>query len=218
MTDATQIRQKVQQARELAKQGKPAQAKAVLKGIQHPKVTALVAQLDEAIAAQPRSGKFPVLPVVGMVAVLVVFAGGMVLLSVSRQRPSETERMLPTLIPTADCSEAAVQMWWQTQDAALTGFAADASSASRTMPGERLTGQISRLHDFRDNFPPLPVCASLDRQRSVQEVLAAMDKTIIAADRWNSGQVDGTQSTHEFDAAETALREAKTRVVQAFGQ
>jgi hypothetical protein len=52
MNDGILIRKKVQQALELAQQGKYRQAKTLLKGIDHPKAVALLVELDGYRAGQ----------------------------------------------------------------------------------------------------------------------------------------------------------------------
>jgi hypothetical protein len=216
MSDVNLIRKRVQQARELAQQGKYAQAKTLLKGVDHPKVLALVAQLDARIAVQPPTiRKFPLLSLIGVFGVVLVFVVGGILLAAA-SRSIEKDDVLPTLIPTVDCTSETIRTWWKAREIELTQFAADASSASRTMPGERLTMQISNLRQFRDNFPTRLPCAGSELQTAVSEVLKTMDTTILAAQRWNDGVTDGTQATIEFYDAETKLRQATTRVRVVF--
>jgi hypothetical protein len=85
-------------------------------------------------------------PVIGiayaMVLMLVVSVG----LLVTARNP-QPEAMLPTLA----CNAETIQLWWDAQEIGLSQFAADASSASRTMPGERLMTRIATLRQFSDN-------------------------------------------------------------------
>jgi hypothetical protein len=210
MSDVNLIRKKVHQARELAQQGKYAQAKTLLKGIDHPKVAALIAELDGHFAGQQPARKLP-LHVIGIgCAMLLTMIVGIGL--VVTARATQPEVVLPTFLPTADCTSETIQTWWQAQETGLSQFAADASSASRTMPGERLTTQIDSLRQFRDNFPTLPACSSSDLQLAVADLLTALDATILAAQHWNDGITDGTQATQEFYTAEKALKQDQIRI------
>jgi hypothetical protein len=216
MADLTQVRQKVQQARQHVANGEWHKARTLLKGLEHPKAQALLAEVDAHIAQQkPQTGKFPLLALLGFLGVCVLAVmGGMAFLA-GRADPAPV--VLPTLEPTADCTPDTVRAWWGAQNIALDGFVADASSASRLMPGERLTGRLQALQAFRASFPPLPSCASTDVQGAIADLLKAMDDTIGAVERWSNGSADGTQTSIDLQNAETALRQARTRARIAAG-
>ena len=218
-----QVRQKVQQARDLAKQGQYVQAKALLKGINHPKVAEMIAHLDERIAAQPKAkaAQFPLLPVMGLITVVIVLImGGGLLLS---QRSRETaETLLPTptaTLVTAECTDATITAWWQVQiqnDRELNTFAVNADAASSTLPGERLTTAIDNLRTTRAlALQDIPPCASVDLQAALADLLSAMDDVILALDRWNKGEATSGNLMNEYYAANESVRNAKRIVREA---
>jgi hypothetical protein len=210
MTDVNLIRQKVQQARQHIAKEEWFKARALLKGIEHPKAQALLAEVETQIAQQkPASGKFPLLPLFGFLGIFLLLAlGGGFMFMANLDTP--TPEPLPTIMPTSDCTPETVRAWWAVQDVAIDTFVADASAASRTMPGERLTERIASLRQFRTDFPAMPECASSEMREAVTDLLQAMDNTILALERWSNGTADGTQTSIDLQNAETALREART--------
>jgi hypothetical protein len=211
MADVSFIRQKVQQARQHLAKGDLHKARALLKGLEHSKAQALLAEVEAQLTQQkPKQAQFPLIPVVGFLGIfLILLIGGAFTLMANRDTP--TPEPLPSLIPTSDCTPETVQTWWAVQDLALDGFVADASSASRTMPGERLTERITALRQMRDDFPVLPDCASSEMQTVITELLEAMNATIAALEGWSNGTADGTQTSLALQNAEQALRDARTR-------
>lgn len=211
MTDVNLIRQKVQQARQHIAKEEWLKARALLKGLDHPKAQALLAEVETQIAQQkPTSGKFPLLPILGILGIFLLLAiGGSFAFMANRNIP--TPEPLPTIAPTSDCTPETVRAWWSVQDVALDTFVADASAASRTMPGERLTERLTALQAFRANFPDLPECASSEMRDAIADLLQAIDDTISALERWSNGTADGTQTTIDLQDAELALREARAR-------
>jgi hypothetical protein len=212
MADISLIRQKVQQARQHLAKGELLKARALLKGLEHPKAQALLAGVEAQLALQkPKQAQFPLIPVVGFLGIfLILVIGGTFTLMANRD--TLTLEPLPSLIPTSDCTPETVQAWWAVQNLALDGFVTDASSASRTMPGERLTERIAALSQMRNDFPALPECASSEMQTAIADLLEAMDATIAALERWSNGTTDGTQTSIDLQNAETELREARTQM------
>lgn len=222
-TNLNQIRQKVQQARDLAKQGQYAQARALLKGINHPKVAEMILQLDERMAAQPtaRGAQFPLLPVAGLIAVVIVLviSGGVLL---SQRSRSTAEMLLPTptaIMVTAECTDATITAWWQVQiqnDRELNTFAVNADAASSTLPGERLTTAVENLRTtLASALQDVPPCASVDLQTAIADLLSAMDDVILSLDRWNKGEVTSGDLMNEYYAANESVRNAKRVVREA---
>jgi hypothetical protein len=211
MTDVNLIRQKVQQARQHMAKEEWFKARALLKGLEHPKAQALLAEVEEQIAQQkPAGGNFPLIPLIGFLGIFLLLAlGGGFMFMANRDTP--TPEPLPTIAPTSDCNSETVRTWWAVQDLALDTFVSDASAASRTMPGERLTERLASLRQFRADFPSLPECASSEMREAITDLLQAMDDTISALERWSNGTADGTQTTIDLQNAETALREARTQ-------
>jgi hypothetical protein len=221
--NANQIRQKVQQSRDLAKQGHYEQAKALLKGINHPKVAEMIAQLDERIAAQPtaRGAQFPLLPVAGLMGVVIVLVMGGGLLLSQRSR-STAEMLFPTptaTLVTAECTDGTITAWWQVQiqnDRELNTFAVNADAAFSTLPGERLTTEIEKLRIIRaDALLDIPACASVDLQTAIADLLLAMDDVILALDRWNKGEATSGDLMSEYYSANESVRNAKRIVREA---
>lgn len=211
MADISLIRQKVQQARQHLAKGDLHKARALLKGLEHPKAQALLAEVDAQLAQQkPKQAQFPLIPVLGFLGIFLILliGGGFTLMA---NRDASTPEPLPSLIPTSDCTPETVQNWWAVQDLALDTFVADASSASRTMPGERLTERIAALHQLQNDFPALPDCASSEMQTAIADLLEAMDATIVALERWSNGTTNGTQTSIDLQNAEAELREARTQ-------
>lgn len=215
MADVSLIRQKVQQARQHLTKGELHKARTLLKGLEHPKAQALLAEVEAQLAQQkPKQTQFPLTPFLGFLGIflILVIGGGFTLMA---NRDTPTPDPLPSLIPTSDCTPETVQTWWAVQDLALDGFVADASSASRTMPGERLTERIAALRQMRNDFPALPDCASSEMQTAITDLLEAMDTTIAALERWSNGTADGTQTSIDLQNAEIELREARTQARNA---
>ena len=212
MTEPGEVRQKVQQARQLLVEGKVVKARALLKGIDHPKAQALVAQIEAQNPQTKHNTGFPMMPLFGLLLVVVaVVTAGIVIMKASNS-PADEHVVVPTLIPTPDCTQDMVQAWWMEQNQMLDTFMANASAASRTMPGERLTTQLQTLRQMRDDVPDLPVCTSMEMQGAVTELLSAMDAVIDILERWSNGEIDGTQLTNEFYEAERRLREVREAV------
>jgi hypothetical protein len=211
MADISLIRQKVQQARQHLTKGELHKARALLKGLEHPKAQALLAEVEAQLVLQkPKQAQFPLIPVFGFLGMFfILLIGGGFALMANRTEP--TPEAVPTTIPTSDCTPETVQSWWAVQDLALDTFVADASSASRTMPGERLTERIAALSQMRNDFPTLPECASHEMQTAIADLLEAMDATIAALERWSNGTADGTQTSIDLQNAEAELREARTQ-------
>ena len=215
MADISLIRQKVQQARQHLAKGELHKARALLKGLEHPKAQALLADVEAQIAQQkPKQSQFPLIRVLGFLGIflILVIGGGFTLMA---NRDTPTPEPLPSPIATSDCTSDTVQTWWAVQDLALDTFVADASSASRTMPGERLTERIAALRQMRNDFPALPDCASNEMQTAIADLLEAMDTTIAALERWSNGTADGTQTSIDLQNAEQTLREARTQAREA---
>jgi hypothetical protein len=205
VSDTSQTRQKIKQARQAYLNGEYAKARSLLKGVQHPKADALMAQIDE--AAPPKQG-LPILPIVGLVLILGVIGLGSVILLVNAT-PSQDVAPLPTLIPTSDCTQAMVDAWWMAQEIELSQFVTDASSASRTMPGERLDGHIERLQAIRDGMEAPPACISASQSAGYVAVLDAMGAMLDALNAWSTGRTDGTAFSLAFGQAEDLLRQAR---------
>jgi hypothetical protein len=206
VSDTAQTRQKIKQARQAYLNGEYAKARSLLKGVQHPKAEALMVQIDE--TSPPKRG-LPILPIVGFVfVVILVLAGSLMLLA--NTTPSVDDAPLPTLIPTSDCTQAMVDTWWMAQEIELSHFVTDASSASRTMPGERLDGHIEALQAILDGMEAPPTCISASQSASYVAVLDAMDAMLDALNDWSTGRTDGTDFSLAFGQAEDSLRQART--------
>ena len=215
MANVSLTRQKVQQARQHLAKGELHKARTLLKGLEHPKAQTLLVDVEAQIAQQiPKQAKSPLMPVLGFLVIfLILVIGGAFTLMANRDTP--TPEPLPSLIPTSDCTPETVQSWWAVQDLALDTFVADASSASRTMPGERLTERIAALRQMRNDFPPLPECATTEVQMAISDLLQAMADTIAALEHWSNGTADGTQTSIDLQNVEAALRQARTQVREA---
>lgn len=174
MASETTVRQKIQQARSAYIKGQYAKARSLLKGVNHPKADVLRTQIDEVL---PPTKGFPVLPFVGFLGVIVLALFGMMSLLVLFEEAPEA-LPLPTLIPTSDCTQDMVTAWWMAQEIELSRFVMDASSASRTMQGERLDGHIATLQEIRDGMETPPECISASKLAGYGEVLGAMDATL----------------------------------------
>jgi hypothetical protein len=206
VSDATQTRQKIKQARQAYLNGEYAKARSLLKGVQHAKADALIAQIDE--VSPPKRG-LPILSIVGLVLILVVLGLGGSLMLLANATPSVDDAPLPTLIPTSDCTQAMVDTWWMAQEIELSHFVTDASSASRTMPGERLDGHIEALQAIRDGMEAPPTCISASQSVGYVAVLDAMDAMLDALSDWSTGRTDGTDFSLAFGQAEDSLRQAR---------
>jgi hypothetical protein len=217
MSEINVIRHKVQQARELAQQGKYAQAKALLKGLTHPKALELVSKLDERLAAQPQPArKFPLLPVLGFGGiVLVMLLGGLFALNAAQSNLTLPPTLELIITLTSDCTDQTVRDWWQTQiqmGRDLNTFAANASAATMTLPGERLTEQIAKLHELQI-LEPLPACASAELQVAVTDLLAARDGWLTALEEFNSGTLSMNDAAFRFAEMDKDFRDAQLRIV-----
>lgn len=218
MAEMNVIRQKVQQARALAQQGKYVQAKALLKGVTHPKALELIAQFDEQLAAQPTSaGKFPLLPILGFGGlVLLILLGGLFLMNAARSTPELPPTLELVITPTSDCTDQTVRDWWQVQiqtERDLNTFTMNVSAATMTMPGERLTEQIVKLRELRI-LEPLPVCASAELQAAVAGIWAAHTGWLTALEEYNSGTLSMNDAALRFADTQKAFRDAQVEVRQ----
>src|SRR5688572_12396183 len=103
MADISLIRQKVQQARHHLAKGELHKARSLLKGLEHPKAQALLAEVEAQLAVQkPKQAQFPLIPVLGFLGIfLILLIGGGFTLMTNRDVP--TPEPLPSLIPTSDC-------------------------------------------------------------------------------------------------------------------
>jgi len=91
--DPNIVRQRVQQARNYMAKGDHAKAKSVLKGVDHPKAQALLAQL-EAESPTPKRANLPILPMIGVLILAILACGGGFFLL--NNRPTPTPAPLPT--------------------------------------------------------------------------------------------------------------------------
>ena len=204
------IRQQIKKARAHIAAGEWTKARAALKDVDHPKAKELLAEV-EAHLAKETSGGFPMVPLLLFFSLVVMLSVGGFLL-VSRSNRVVTTPVLPTLAvaPTSDCTSETVRTWWGVQNVALDRFTQDASSASRTMPGERLDERLASLRQFRADFPDPPECASSEFRMAVNDLLRAMDDTIAALEGWSDGTMDGLAVTTALQEAESELRGART--------
>lgn len=147
------------------------------------------------------------LPVIGFFAVVLVVGFGIVTLLFNR--PPIEEVLLPTASPTSGCTIETVQVWWGIQDVALETFVKDASSASRTMPGERLNTHLTSLKAFLTSFPSAPDCISTDAQKHLTDLLTAMDETIALLSQWANETIDGATLSNAFYDLEVRIRLAR---------
>ena len=210
MKKPASLREQIKQAQALIAAGDLKRARTLLQTIDHPKAQAMLAGVESQLAAQTTAG-FPlgrVLALVGMVLVLGV--GGLLVMTGGSETAADP--VLPTLAvyPTSDCTQTMVATWWGVQNIALDTFAQDASSASRTMPGQRLNERVGALRQFRADFPGPPDCASIEVQAGVTDLTLAMDATISILEDWAAG--DPERVTMELPLAQDALRDARTRI------
>lgn len=145
--------------------------------------------------------------------VLLLCFGGMSLFLVGvgvwqMSLPTPAVLPLPTVVPTSECTLESVYLWQTVQEARLADVEKTASSASRTMPGERLNGEIARLQSLRMSLDPIPPCADSTVQMRWKTTLNAFDYVISVLNLWQTAQLDGTQFTIQFQQAEQAWREA----------
>ncbi|MEO1444091.1 MAG: hypothetical protein AAFV33_27095, partial [Chloroflexota bacterium] len=197
----TDIRHQIKKAQTHIAAEEWAKARATLKDVDHPKAKELLAEVEVHLAEEP-SGRFPMVPLIVFFSLVVVLSVSGFLL-VSRSGRDVPIPVLPTLavIPTSDCTPETVQTWWGVQNVALDTFTQDASSASRTMPGERLNERMASLRQFRADFPDPPECASSEFRMAVNDLLRTIDDTIITLEGWSDGTMDGLAVT-------TVLQEA----------
>jgi hypothetical protein len=205
------VRQQVRKARSHIAAEEWAKARAALKDVDHPKAKQMLAEV-EAHLHEETSGGFPTVPLLVFFSLVVVLSVGGFLL-VSRSNRAVPTPVLPTLavIPTSDCTPETVRTWWAEQNVALDTFTGDASSASRTMPGERLDERLASLRQFRADFPDPPACVSTEFRVAVNDLLRAMDDTITTLEGWSDGTMDGLAVTTALQEAESALRDARIR-------
>ena len=208
----TDIRQQIKKAQTHIAAEEWAKARAALKDVDHPKAKELLTEVEVHLAEEA-SGGFPTVPLIVFFSLVVVLSVGGFLL-VSRSGREVPTPILPTLavIPTSDCTPETVRTWWGVQNVALDTFTQDASSASRTMPGERLNDRLASLRQFRADFPDPPECASSEFRMAVNDLLRAMDDTIAALEGWSNGTMDGLAVTTALQEAESALREARSQI------
>ena len=208
----TDIRQQIKKAQTHIAAEEWAKARALLKNVDHPKAKELLAEVEVHLAEES-SGGFPIVPLIVFFSLVVVLSVAGFLLLSGRGEASAVP-VLPTLavIPTSDCTPETVRTWWGVQNVALDTFTGDASSASRTMPGERLDERLASLRQFRADFPDTPECASSDFRLAVIDLTRAMDNTITALEGWSDGTVDGLAVTTALQEAESALRVARTQL------
>ena len=208
----TDIRQQIKKAQTHTAAQEWVKARTALKDVDHPKAKELLAEVEVHLAEES-SGGFPIVPLIVFFSLVVVLSVGGFLLLSGRGEPSAVP-VLPTLavIPTSDCTPETVRTWWGVQNVALDTFTGDASSASRTMPGERLDERLASLRQFRADFPAPPECANSELRMAINDLLRAMDDTIIALEGWSDGTMDGLAVTTELQEAESALRGARTEV------
>lgn len=213
----TAIRQQIKKAQTHIAAEEWARARAALKDIDHPKAKELLAEI-EVYLAEEASGSFPMVPLIVFFSLVIVLSVGR-FLRVSRSGREVPTPVLPTLavIPTSDCTPETVRTWWGVQNVALDTFTQDASSASRTMPGERLNERLASLRQFRADFPAPPECASSEFRMAINDVLRAMDDTITALDGWSNGTMDGLTVTIALQEAEVRLREARGQAHDQLG-
>ena len=210
MKKPASLREQIKQAQALIAAGDLKRARTLLQTIDHPKAQAMLAGVESQLAAQT-TADFPlgrVLALVGMALVLGV--GGLLVMTGGSE--TAVTPVLPTLAvyPTSDCTQTMVATWWGVQNIALDTFAQDASSASRTMPGQRLNARVGALRQFRADFPAPPDCASIEVQAGVTDLTVAMDATISILEDWAAG--DPERITMELPLAQDALRDARTRI------
>ena len=208
------IRQQIKKAQAHIAAEEWAKARAALKDVDHPKAQELRAQVEIHLAEEP-IGNFPIIPLIVVFSLVILLAlGGLLLFS--RSDHEVPASVLPTLavIPTSDCTSETVQTWWSVQNVALDTFTQDASSASRTMPGERLDERLASLRQFREDFPAPPECANLEVKAGMTDLTLAMDTTISILEDWSTG--DSERVTMELPLAQDALRNARTRIQKEF--
>jgi len=187
--DPNTVRQRVQQARDHLAKGDSAKAKSVLKGLDHPKAQALLAQI-EVESPTPKRARLPMLPIIGLLAVMILACGGGFFLL--NNRPTPTPAPLPTLIPTDACTPAEVDAWWQSQQmTTFSRFAELASAGSRTMPGERLASILDELIGLR-NFSPPPSCLTSAQRERLAMLDDLMRQAVETLTDWDHGIIDGT--------------------------
>jgi hypothetical protein len=213
MTDLNVTRQRVQAAREHIKKFEWGKARALLKGLEHPKAQALLAEVETQLASQKsKSAGFPVLRVVGFLVIFVGLLGGGGLLLSHRNTPSVMVENVPTISPTEECNEATVQTWWRVQDFGLADFASNASALGLSDFGERYDRKLDELKEFRENFPPLPSCASAELGTAISDLLVVMDATISNFEGQRDNTIDPTTGWNAEYDNERALRSARSTV------
>jgi hypothetical protein len=219
---AGEVRRKVDLARKAFAARDYKKARTLLKGIQHPKAADLLAQIDAAAATRMPSGTSKAqswsLRWFGLIGglVLIIVVGGWFAFKVASSQAAlpAQEFILPTLVPTADCTAERVVVWWQTQNLVVDDFVTEASAASRTMPGTQLTGALESLRQRRMEFAavPVPLCAALEVQSGAADLLSAMDDIIAILEQWSAGSIDGTTLTNTLAAPEEVLRQARAQI------
>jgi hypothetical protein len=106
---------------------------------------------------------------------------------------------------TADCAFL-LPLWQQSQTDILNIFLVDATSATLTMPGERLDGNLLALQTLRQTMPLLPPCTEPSVQTRYLATLTTMDDILALLYRWQSGDISASQLTHEFFELEKEVR------------
>lgn len=211
MNEIAQVRQQVQQARAHIAKGELHKARGALKGLTHPKAQALLADVEAQLAQQqdPRT-RFPLVPV--LVFISVVFVAGVgALWALRPQNPSAQPllEVLPTFVPTTDCTPETVRTWWVAQNTALDTFTREVSAASRTLRGVALDERLATLRRFRAELPSPPECASVEFQVAFMQVSGALDQSITAITGWADGNLDGLAISNTLYSAEQALMQAR---------
>lgn len=214
MTDIATVRQQLKLARDHTREGNLQKAHAALKGVDHPKANDMRAALEARIG-KPQSG-FPWGRIFAFLGMLVIIGGSIGFwMQGADVNESASANVLPTLavLPTSDCTPQTVHDWWRVQNVALDTFIQEASSASRTMPGDRLDERLANLRNFRSNFPQAPECATLDFKIAVGDLVTTMGTTIAILEDWSAGNPD--RVTLELPIVQQDFRDARTRMRQA---
>lgn len=209
----TEIRQKVKLAREQMRAGDYKQARATLKGVEHPKAAELREMIDEQIGEDERAG-FPVGRVLGLLAIVITMMGATVFIMAGGGEPEPTE-VLPTLavIPTIDCSPEDVETWWGAINIELDTFIQDSAAASRTIPGERLTERIEGLRQMRAGIEQIPICASTEMKMATHQIRRGMDDSIRVLTTWSDTH-DAEAVTRDLPGVHETIRNAMERIQQ----
>lgn len=82
------------------------------------------------------------------------------------------------------CTDRAVQLWWQSTSILFLDWQRAAEQAMNTRPSVRLDRQLAGMHRFRQDFPPVPACASDEVKSAAQAILGALDATLVVVQDW----------------------------------